>query len=197
MAALAANAALCRVTQVPRQARGVFDVNTRTRLADITDGTSHTFAIGEGAGSNPRYGIRRFYPDTVPASDLFPGQPDRIDQSWSSGPLATKTLHSNAFLYGSCFGVTAERGGHLPVLDEPMNHALVLAGIDCNHGCDNSGTEVGTYDTISGFHSMHSGGCNFAFADGSVRFVRATINVNTLAALVTKGGGEVVDPTGY
>src|SRR5262249_21933831 len=40
-----ANAAVCPVTQVPLPARGVFDVNTRTRLADITDGTSHTFAI--------------------------------------------------------------------------------------------------------------------------------------------------------
>src|SRR5947209_7715653 len=34
-----ANAALCEVTQVPPTARGVFDVNTRTRIAEITDGT--------------------------------------------------------------------------------------------------------------------------------------------------------------
>src|SRR5205085_292687 len=47
-----ANAALCELTQVPWSARGAFDVNTHIRLLDITDGTSHTFAAGEGAGHN-------------------------------------------------------------------------------------------------------------------------------------------------
>jgi prepilin-type processing-associated H-X9-DG protein/prepilin-type N-terminal cleavage/methylation domain-containing protein len=186
-----ANAALCRVTQVPRQARGVFDVNSRTRLADITDGTSHTFAIGEGTGNNVRYGIRQYYPDTAAATDLFPGQPQQIDQSWSSGPLATKTLHSNAFLFGSCFGVTAERCGHTPVMDEPMNQPLVLAARYYHSDCSNSSTMPGAYATISGFRSVHSGGCNFLFCDGSVHFVAETVSPAAYRALSTMAGGEV------
>ena len=71
--------------------------------------------------------------------ELFPGQPNRIDQSWASGPLATKTLHSNAFLFGSCLGVTAQRGGHTPVMDEPMNQSLVLAARYYHCDCTNSG----------------------------------------------------------
>jgi prepilin-type N-terminal cleavage/methylation domain-containing protein/prepilin-type processing-associated H-X9-DG protein len=187
-----ANAALCRITQVPLRARGVFDVNTSIRLTDISDGASNTFAIGEGAGSNPRYGIRRYYPDTTPAVDLFPGQPDRIDQSWSSGPLATKALHSNAFLFGSCFGVTAQRGGYTPVMDEPMNQALVLAARYYHCECTNSGTTPEAYDTISGFRSVHSGGCNFLFCDGSVHFIADTVSAATYRALSTMAGGEVV-----
>jgi prepilin-type N-terminal cleavage/methylation domain-containing protein/prepilin-type processing-associated H-X9-DG protein len=187
-----ANAALCRVTQVPRQARGVFDVNSRTRLADITDGTSQTFAIGEGAGHNVRYGIRQFYPDTTPATNLFPGQPEQIDQSWSSGPLATSMFHSNAFLFGSCFGVAAERCGHTPVMDEPMNHPLVLAARYYHTDCTNSGTAPGAYDTVSGFRSVHPGGCNFLFCDGSVHFVTETVSPTTYRALSTMAGGEVV-----
>jgi prepilin-type processing-associated H-X9-DG protein len=187
-----ANAALCRVTQVPPPARGVFDVNSRTRLADITDGTSHTFAIGEGTGNNARYGIRQFYADTTPATNLFPGQPEQIDQSWSSGPLATSVLHSNAFLFGSCFGVTAERCGHTPVMDEPMNQPLVLAARYYHTDCTNSGTMPGAYDTISGFRSVHSGGCNFLFCDGSVHFVADTVASATYRALSTMAGGEVV-----
>ncbi len=187
-----ANAALCRVARVPPQSRGVFDVNSRTRLADISDGASHTFAIGEGAGSNPRYGIRRHYPDMAAAVDLFPGQPERMDQSWSSGPLATKKLHSNAFLFGSCFGVTAQRGGHMPVMDEPMNQPLVLAARYYHCDCTNSGVMPETYDTISGFRSVHLGGCNFLFCDGSVRVVGDTVAPGTYRALSTMAGGEVV-----
>jgi prepilin-type processing-associated H-X9-DG protein/prepilin-type N-terminal cleavage/methylation domain-containing protein len=187
-----ANAALCEVTQVPLSARGAFDVNTHTRLSDVTDGTSNTFAIGEGAGNNPRFGIRHYYPDTAPAADLFSGQSPLIDQSWSSGPMATRALHSLGLLGGSCLGVTAQRGGHAPPFDERMNHPLGLAALDCNNGCTNSGTAPGTYDTISGFRSAHPGGCNFLFCDGSVRFVSETVSPDTYRALSTIAGGEVL-----
>jgi prepilin-type N-terminal cleavage/methylation domain-containing protein/prepilin-type processing-associated H-X9-DG protein len=40
-------------------------------------------------------------------------------------------------------------------------------------------------------YSFHAGGANVIFADGSVHFLRASINIQTLAALVTRAGGEV------
>src|SRR5262249_30635643 len=46
-------------------------------------------------------------------------------------------------------------------------------------------------------YSFHTGGANIVFADGSVRFVRDSISIVTLAALVTKAGGEVVNSTDY
>jgi len=61
-----ANAAMCEVPRVPPAGRGVFDVNTRTRLTDVADGSSHTVAAGEGAGHSPRFGLRRHHPDTSP-----------------------------------------------------------------------------------------------------------------------------------
>jgi prepilin-type processing-associated H-X9-DG protein len=193
-----ANAALCEITQVPAAGRGVFDVNTHTRLTDIADGTSNTFAIGEGAGNNPRFGIRRYYADTAPAQELFPGQSPLIDQSWSAGPTATHALHSIGLLQGACLGVTALRGGYAPPFDEPMNNPLALPAIDCNNGCTNSGTLPGTYDTISGFRSAHSGGCNFLFCDGSVLFCDGSVNFvtdgvspATYRALSTMAGGEI------
>jgi prepilin-type N-terminal cleavage/methylation domain-containing protein/prepilin-type processing-associated H-X9-DG protein len=187
-----ANGALCEFTQVPPTARGVFDVNTRTRLTDIADGTSNTFAIGEGAGSNPRFGIRRFYSDTTPADNLFPGQSKLIDQSWSSGPLATSVLHTDGLLGGSCLGVTAQRGGWAQPFDERMNNPLGLAAVDYNHGCVNAGTLPETFDTISGFRSAHTSGCNFVFCDGGVRFISETVSPDTYRALSTMAGGEVL-----
>jgi prepilin-type N-terminal cleavage/methylation domain-containing protein/prepilin-type processing-associated H-X9-DG protein len=187
-----ANAALCQVVQIPRGQRGVFDVNTQTRFLDITDGTSNTIAIGEGAGNNPRYLIRHFYQDTFPATDLFPGQPALMDQSWSSGPMATATLHSEGFLFGACLGVTAQRGGQVPVFDEPMNNPLVLPALDFNNGCTNSDPTPGKCDSISGFRSVHPGGCNFVFCDGSVHFIADSITADAYRALSTFAGGEVI-----
>jgi prepilin-type N-terminal cleavage/methylation domain-containing protein/prepilin-type processing-associated H-X9-DG protein len=46
-------------------------------------------------------------------------------------------------------------------------------------------------------YSFHSGGANIGFADGSVKFVKQTISISVLAALVTASGGEVVDPNSY
>jgi prepilin-type N-terminal cleavage/methylation domain-containing protein/prepilin-type processing-associated H-X9-DG protein len=43
-------------------------------------------------------------------------------------------------------------------------------------------------------YSFHTGGANIGFADGSVRFVSQSIPIATLAAMVTKAGGEVNDP---
>jgi hypothetical protein len=52
-----ANAGMCQVTQVPPIARGVFDINTQTRIADISDGTSNTFAMGERGRTHAAVGL--------------------------------------------------------------------------------------------------------------------------------------------
>ena len=43
----------------------------------------------------------------------------------------------------------------------------------------------------NGFHSFHTGGCQFAMADGSVRFVSENIAQSTFAGLITMGKGEI------
>ncbi len=187
-----ANAALCEITQVPPGGRGVFDVNTRTTLTEIRDGTSQTFAAGEGAGNNRRFGFRLFYHDTTPTTQLLPGQPPLIDQSWSSGPTATEELHTLGKVGGSYLGVTAIRGGHADPFDEPMNRPLALPAFDYNKGCTNAGTAPFTYDTTAGFRSVHSGGCQFVFCDGSVRFIAESVTPASYRAFSTIAGGEVI-----
>ena len=43
--------------------------------------------------------------------------------------------------------------------------------------------------------SAHPGGFNAGFADGSVRFLKDTINAEVFKALVTRNGGEVISRT--
>lgn len=60
-------------------------------------------------------------------------------------------------------------------------------------------TEPAFYDRACSFGSSHTGGANFGFADGSVRFISDSINNQSglLGALTTRAGGEVVNDSSY
>jgi prepilin-type processing-associated H-X9-DG protein len=46
--------------------------------------------------------------------------------------------------------------------------------------------------SLFGAGSSHPGGCNCGFADGSVRFIKSSINLQVFKALITRAGGEVI-----
>jgi len=48
-----------------------------------------------------------------------------------------------------------------------------------------------------GFTSMHPGGANFLFGDGSVKFLKSSISLATYCALGSAAGGEVVSSDSY
>ncbi len=63
-------------------------------------------------------------------------------------------------------------------------------------------TPGGSYDPIwwpnvAGFRSNHTGGGNFAFADGSVRLISDSIDLATYRALATIRGGELVSADAF
>jgi prepilin-type processing-associated H-X9-DG protein/prepilin-type N-terminal cleavage/methylation domain-containing protein len=51
--------------------------------------------------------------------------------------------------------------------------------------------QIDDHCDLNHFWSLHAGGANFAFADGSVRFLRYSVS-ERLPALATRAGGEVV-----
>ena len=57
-----------------------------------------------------------------------------------------------------------------------------------------SGCDDGYYQNSN---SMHPGGANFLFADGSVHFLRSSIAMKTYWAMGTKGNGEVLSSDSY
>jgi prepilin-type processing-associated H-X9-DG protein len=76
--------------------------------------------------------------------------------------------------------------------------------VPMNYPCPLPGPGWGTTNwasrfayTNTGFKSHHPGGCNFLFVDGSVHFLKQSINMYTYCALGSRNGGEVVSSDSY
>jgi prepilin-type N-terminal cleavage/methylation domain-containing protein/prepilin-type processing-associated H-X9-DG protein len=58
-------------------------------------------------------------------------------------------------------------------------------------------SDVGNWPAWYSFRSMHPGGGNFVTCDGSVKFIKNSINFNIYQALSTRGQGEVISNDAY
>ena len=77
------------------------------------------------------------------------------------------------------------------------------------HGYDSTGTvqdggcnaiNINNYSTDTPgrqFYSFHTGGVNALRCDGSVTFMSQSINTATLAAVISKSGGEVLNSSQF
>ncbi|MBP3956061.1 DUF1559 domain-containing protein [Gemmata sp. G18] len=116
--------------------------------------------------------------------------PSQRDQ-WGNSQTTLTTISdgtSNTFLAGECdfkpAGVPSTYGpvwayGYL------YNWTGTMGGINKHDGVY-AGANYGT------FRSEHGSGAHFVLADGSVQFIRDSIDPITFAALGTRNGGEVV-----
>ena len=182
---------------VPLSARGPFGLSPaqnangrspyETGIPQIRDGLSNTLALGDAAGNNPKYPARQLANPNQPVINTLTNQVHPLDQSWGATGFGDTT---NAW-YGSVLAVTAQQGGLAGTGpgDEPMNRTPATPTVFSR---DPSGSNATGEDYVSGFRSLHVGGCNFLLCDGSVRWLRDTITPATYRGLSTHAGGEIV-----
>src|SRR5581483_2301085 len=158
--------------KIPAQVRGVFNIEctgktqARVRLIEIVDGTSTTLAMGDAACGSTKYQV--FNPLSGP-NTLSPGA--LLIQAWGAANFGEMTAGYPGTYYGSVFAVTAQFGQLNPPGDEPINRWLARPTARYSGSGDPGDNSSGTPDSVSGFRSLHPGGCNFLFCDGSVRFI--------------------------
>jgi prepilin-type processing-associated H-X9-DG protein len=79
---------------------------------------------------------------------------------------------------------------------DPFTYAR-LAGAQGRTGGFRGGTCMVNCTSDDEIYSFHPGGANALFADGSVHFLKETISVRSVAALVTRAGGEIIGSDQY
>jgi prepilin-type N-terminal cleavage/methylation domain-containing protein/prepilin-type processing-associated H-X9-DG protein len=156
---------------------GVFYGNSATRFADVTDGLSNTGFYSERILSDGNNSI------VSPIADVFfsPAFPTTPDDANTQCQAVDITNLANQFpLY---MGAPWVNGQHV-----------------CLHVSAPNTRSCGFFVALRAVmppSSRHPSGVNFLLGDGSVRFIKNTINLATWRALGTRNGGEVISSSDF
>jgi len=172
----------------PVSSGGIFYPNSQTRIANITDGTSNSIMVGEQsdflrdtngkvynalnmieAGNNPCY---------LSAGDAGWFTGSAAGQGWNiPGNTPTSWPYGSWNMSGGSSMCTTV----MYTINQPVyNNGNALQGCSCG------GPNMP-------FNSLHPGGANFLFADGSSRFLTNALMLTTLQHLASVADGNAIN----
>ena len=169
---------------------GVFGPDYAQKIATLTDGTSNTLFFGE---------MSRFINEPGGSNFQF-----NFAAGWWAGPPWTGASYwpNDTRITGLATAVA------LPNSPPDLTGALLATCITSSPNfyppdlANNSSSPSGVcwpctkWGQIA-FRSLHPGGLNMGMADGSVRFIKSSISLQTWRALATRAGGEVLSSDSY
>jgi prepilin-type N-terminal cleavage/methylation domain-containing protein/prepilin-type processing-associated H-X9-DG protein len=167
-------------------------------LRDVRDGTSNTIAVGEwrtGDFDGSRVSVPQ---DVIVVSGLYPSGAARADdarmnmpegasgfQVWLNACAASAGATNNRSWVGESwsFGYFGEGLGNTLLPPNPPYP-----------NCEISTSGQTDFDApgLYGMSSYHSGGANVAMCDGSVRFLRSSMSMQTVWKLGSRDQGEIL-----
>ena len=146
------------------QPNGMFGKNYTFKVADVLDGTSSTLFVGE--------------------TSRYTNEPLSAFNFWNRGGFAFADDIGGVRMQCIAYTVPAinvkPTGITPPYLSDPFNW--------WNFNVYPQSKNEGSF----GFRSLHPGGANFLVGDGTVHFVKQSINPLTYQALGTRANGEIV-----
>jgi prepilin-type N-terminal cleavage/methylation domain-containing protein/prepilin-type processing-associated H-X9-DG protein len=175
----------------------LFGVGTPVGLRDIIDGSSNTVAFGEWRiGDGDMNVLSRPSDGAYAGANSFPAGYTATPQTmtlatlnqWLNTCNAALTTGSGNWSWDGevwSFGFPSSTLGNLVAPPNPV--------INCIAGAAGSLPVVGTI----GLSSLHPGGVNVLLCDGSVKFLKNSINVPTLWALGSRAQGEVISADAF
>jgi len=196
---------------------GIFSYQTSYGLSAITDGSSNTVAFSEGlVGSGGTTPVRGRTGVNVDSLASYGDPMSQLDDPYNllapgevaPGAAMTTILQTceSRFPTSTVPGLSSNRGAEwswgcegftmfstiVPPSSNQYNFGV------CRFGCEGcADRNSADHSHITNANSNHPGGANVCFADGSVKFVKATTAMNIWWALGTKAGGEVISADAY
>lgn len=166
--------------EYPDSGNGFFLSLRSTRASMIADGLSHTVAFSErlrGSGLDRR--------EADPSRDVWGvlGQALNADQMLQLCQVWGRPRPREAFVHSGKWWFYGGRERTQYTHTQEPNGRVV----DCTWG--GSRTAIG----MASARSWHPGGVNAAMGDGSIRFVRESIDRGVWRGLGSRNGGELVD----
>jgi len=200
---------------------GVFYLNSRVRYQDISDGTSQTFFIGEklttagdlGWMSGTRAIMRNTGTRLNAAMALSAGSPQLVRPNGRPGSEENGGLSNSATDAAAPIDTATDTATDTPAPDGGATAVATSPETSTQDQVENAAPDAGTPATravnredagirfgqpigplaVGGFASDHRAGANFAFGDGSIRFISESISIVVYQQLGNRHDGQLID----
>ena len=158
--------------------KGMMGANYGVKIAEVTDGLSNTAMIGELRSGLASIDIRGTWAMGFSGASM-------TGHAKSYNPTPNNTM-------GTIFPSCKDGGDELqtsPAIGMMFpNDGQMGMGVNCGGGMFNSGGQV---------RSLHPGGVNVGFGDGSVKFIKNTISNQVWFNILTSKNGDIISADQY